>query len=560
MDIAHEIQNYVDAVCSGKRVAGELQRLACQRYKDDLKRAKQKNFPFYFDQNRAEIACAFFPDLLVHTSGDWIDQPFVLDIEKAFCVWNLQGWRKKSNGTRRFRSAHIECSRKWGKTTFAAGLCWQFFMLDGEGRPEIYNCATKRKQSLRCFDEIVRMRAAQPAFESRTRLKASEYSIRKSDQGVIEALGCDGGGSDGLFPYVVIFDELHEWKSKAHRDLWAKLRTGSSLRSQPLFLTITTAGDNQSALWIEERSFATKVLRGEASGDHLFAFILCLDDSDDIFDESCWTKANPLVHASGFENVLAEYRTMAAEALWNPVTKKDFERYYCNRRVESVNLAIPAAVWQLGAVALPVLSGRICHGAADLGWRDDIAAFAECFPPRAGTDPYVIRAQGFLPTDCKRDLTEHPFPLLIQSGKLVITPGNTTDTGAIHQHIDSLRELYNLKTVAVDPNNAREFGTQLVTKGLKVYEFQQSCKNYNEPMREFLRLLSDGRIIHGGCPLLSWCQSHLMTFSNPEGLIMPSKKSSAEKIDPLVAVIMAFAEAMFSGIRDPEKGVQIRFL
>lgn len=561
MDIAQQISKYVNDVVSGKRVAGELQRLACERYLKDIQAAKSKNCPWYFDTNLATVAVQFFPTLLKHSTGEWAGQPFILDIEKAFVVWNLQGFRKRSDGTRRFRDAHIECSRKWGKTTFAAGLCWQLFTLDGEHRAEVYNCATKRKQSLRCFDEIVRMREQQPAFKSRTNLKASEYSIRKADHGCIEALGCDGGGSDGLFPYVVIFDELHEWKSKAHRDLWAKLRTGSALRSQPLFLVITTAGDDESKLWIEQRKFAVNVLKGDAVADHLFAFILCIDDDDDIFDEDCWPKANPLVFAPGFEQVADEYRRLAADALHNPIAKRDFERYYCNRRTESVNRAISDALWKLGSGDIPILSGRVVHGAADLGWRDDIAAFGECFPPRAGNDPFIIRVVGWLPADCHRDLTEHPFPALIQSGKLIITPGNTTDTQSIHRHVDNIREAYNLKSVAIDPANAREFGTQLVAKGITTYEFQQSCRNYNEPMREFLKLLSEGRIIHGNCPLLSWCQQHLMTFANNEGLIRPSKQSSAEKIDPLVAVIMAFAEALFYSTRkESNTGARIRFL
>lgn len=560
MDVPQIVQSYVDDVLSGRQVAGELQRLSVERYCRDLN--EQRHTPYYFDADIAAASVEFFPACLRHTTDRWAGQPFELEREKVFVVWNLQGWRRRDNRARRFKQAHIECARKWGKTTFCAGLSWECAVLDGVQRPEIYLTATKRRQSLRCFDEVVRMREHCRDFQQLSTVKESEYVVKLGDGGVIEALGCDGGGSDGLFPSTVIFDELHEWKSRAHLALWKKMRTGSSLRSQPLFVIITTAGDDDSKLWLTQRDYAVKVLRGEAVADHVFAFILCIDDDDDAFDESCWPKANPLVFREGFESVLTEYREKALEAQTNNETARELERYYTNRRVESINRAISDVAWKKGRKPLPILSGRACYGAADLGWRDDIAAAALSFPPIGNTDPHIVKAVGFLPEDCARDLTDEPFPELIKTGRLIITPGNTTDTAAIHSVFDDWRNVYSLKSIAVDPNNAREFGTQLVKKGLSVYEFQQSCRNYNEPFREFLKLLSEGRIIHGDCPLLEWCRSHLMSFSNPEGLIMPSKKSSPEKIDPMVAVIMAFAESLFHATRkgNANKGATIRML
>lgn len=559
MDAPELVQQYVDDVLSGRQIAGELQRLAVERYVRDIKH--QADSPFYFDAHRAAVAVKFFPALLKHSTDRWAGKPFELEAQKAFIVWNVQGWRRRENGFRRFKQVHVECSRKWGKTTFAAGLVWQTFTL-GCVRPEIYLSATKRKQALLCFDEICRMRTAQPSFADRTKEHPSEYKISKEDGGIIEALGCDGGGSDGMNPSVVVFDELHEWKARAHLKLWKKLRTGSALRSEPLFIVITTAGDDDSKLWITQRDYAARILRRDIEGDHVFAFILSIDDDDDIFDERCWPKANPLVFQPGFESVRDEYREKASEGLENNETKRELERYYCNRRVEAINRSISDKAWKKGNKALPILSGRRCYGGADLGWRDDLAAFAVCFPPIGLNDPYIVKAQAFCPEDCARDLTEEPFPALIKAGLLIVTPGNTTDTDAIHSHVAEIRERYNLISAAVDPANAREFGTQLVKQGVDTYEFIQSCRNYNEPMREFLALLAAGRIHHGGCPLLTWCQGHLMSFANAEGLIRPSKQSSPEKIDPLVAVIMAFAEALFHGTRkeNTNTGATIRVL
>lgn len=551
MNAGQRVQEYVDGVLSGDIVAGELQRRAVRRYVDDLKRARKKNAPFYFDTQTAEIACAFFPAVLIHSSAEFVGRPFELLPDQLFIVWNLWGWRRRADGTRRFRSCHIEAARKWGKTAFIAGLCLLAFLLDREARPEIYCTATKRNQSKLVWEEIDRFRVASPSLSKRLSVKASEYTIAKADRGIIKALGADGGGSDGLFPHFVTFDELHEWKTAAHLKLWAKLRTGSAARRQPFFATITTAGDDQSKLWLSERAYAVKVLNGDVQDDALFAFVLCLDDDDDIFDEDNWPKAQPHL---GITAKWDDYRQLALKAASDEGTRRDFERYYCNRRVESVNRAISDIAWNLGGGDLPVLSGRIVHGGVDLGWRDDLAALGLCFPPRRAGEPYAIKAQAFVPADCKRDLTEQPIAGLIRSKHVIVTPGNTTDVQAIHAAVQEAREIYTLKSVAIDPNNARQFGTELVSKGIQTYEFGQQARNWNEPFREFLRLMAAGKISHGNDPLLSWCQQNLMAWTSGDGLMKPSKQASTEKIDPLVAVLMAFSEAMFYASRDGNTG------
>jgi phage terminase large subunit-like protein len=537
---AKTVQQYCDGVASGKICAGQLQQLAVARYRKDLKRAASRDCPFYFDQNAADTAIAFFP-LLCHTSAEFSSKPFLLEPDQMFCVWNLIGWKRRSDGRRRFQYSHIEAARKWGKTAFAAAIMLLLFLLDGEARPEIYCAATKRAQSKLVWEEAQRFVEARDFLKLRIVIKESKHTMHKADKGIIMALGADGGGTDGFFPSAVIFDEQHEWKTRAHLKLWGKLRTGSAARSQPLFITITTAGDDQSKLWQNERAYAVKVLKEEAQDDTLFCFILCIDDEDDIFDPTCWPKANPHL---GKTVKWSAYQELAAKAQQNPADARDFERYYCNRRVASITRAIPDKIWIYGAQPLPSLAGRLCHLAVDLGFRDDLSAVGCVWPPLQPDGLWYIKARAFCPEKTPRDLTEEPIRSLVKANLIVVTRGNTTDMAALHSTIDELRSIYNVKSMAVDPNNAAQFGAELVGKGIDVADFKQTTANYNEPMREFLRLLGDGKIVHGNCPLLSWCQQNLQAFTSTQGLMMPSKHSSTEKIDPMVAVIMAFAEAL----------------
>jgi phage terminase large subunit-like protein len=559
VNCAQIVQQYVDGVSTGKVVAGRLQKLAVERYRNDLKRAATSDCPFYFDQHAAECAIEFFP-LLTHSASDAVGTPFQLEPDQMFIVWNLIGWKRKANGRRRFKYAHIEAARKWGKTAFAAAFMLLLFLLDGEAKPEIYCVATKLKQSRRAWDAAASFVQSTECIKSLVVIKESPPpTITLADKGVLAALAADGGGADGLFPSGVIFDELHEWRTRTHMKMWGKMRTGSSARPQPLFIVITTAGDDQSKLWQGERDFCVKVLNGDAIADNVFAFILCLDDEDDMFDPSLWPKANP--HLGTIAN-WSDYNDEAAKAQQDPASAREFERYYCNRKVASVTRAISDKVWILGRSPLISLAGRTCHVGVDVGSNDDLSGIGLVFPPLAADGLWYIKAKGFAPAKSKLDLTTEPIASLVKAGLIVVTQGSAVDYQALHASLEETRTTYNLKSLALDPAWASQFGSELIGKKIDVVNFKQSPLHYNEPMREFLRLLAAGKIIHGGCPLLTWCQQNMQSIQSACGFIMPAKLSSAEKVDPLVAVIMAFAEALHfrRELQKKPTGEVVRFL
>lgn len=324
-------------------------------------------------------------------------------------------------------------------------------------------------------------------------------------------------------------------------------------------MVITTAGDDESLLWKRERKYSSRVVLGELVDDSHFSFICCLDDDDDPLDEGNWQKANPNLGVSVRVKYLRDLALKAAEV---PEALNEFKRYHANQLVESVNRAIPEALWIRGNNPLPLLAGRVCYGGVDIGFRDDLAAFALAFPPIKPKEPWHLKVWAFAPEQGKRNWSAEPFASWIKAGKLVLTPGNTTDAAAIYQAAEDARQLYSIKSIAIDPNNARILGTELVTRGFKTYEFQQWARNWNEPFREILRLFAEGFICHGGDPVLSWCAQHLMSHTTA-GLIRPAKEHSAEKIDPLVAGLMALAEGLFYRTRNPTEtgdGPRVRIL
>ena len=64
------------------------------------------------------------------------------------------------------------------------------------------------------------------------------------------------------------------------------------------------------------------------------------------------------------------------------------------------------------------------------------------------------------------------------------------------------------------------------------------------PTAEFERLILSGKIEHDDHPMLRWMAANVTIETDAAGNIKPSKRKSTERIDGIVAAIMAIARAM----------------
>lgn len=547
MNCAKQVQAYIDGVLGGKILACREHRAAVQRHVDDLKRAGKKNSGIHFNQSMAEVAIEFMP-LLSLTTSTWAGRPFVPEPWQMFVIWSLFGWRR-ANGTRRFREAYITVARGNGKSTFAAAIMLLLFILDGETRSECYCVATKKDQARLVFNDVRRMLSASEALQQ-CEAKITEQVITLPDESTCLPIGSDSKTTDGLQPHAIVVDEFHEWR-RQHRGLWEKICTAMHKRPQPLLLIITTAGDDHSDLWKEQDDYSARVARQEVQDDRHFSLIFRLDPEDDHWNPTNWQKANPSLGAYVSLEALQE---IADKARQIPSEELAFKRYYCNIRVEALIRMIPDQLWALGDKPLPILSGHLCHGGLDLGTRDDLASFSLMFPPQQPGQPHRLKSWSWIPREGPRDLQAEPWAGWIRDGLLEVTEGNTTDDEAIIHRIKECRRTYMMRSVGLDPDQGRFFGAKLVTMGLSVWEMQQNCRNYNEPIREFLKLLRDGKIHHGGDQLLAFAARNMVGRSDGEGRMMPTKSQSRDKIDPLVSGLIGFNECLFWSMRSGNNG------
>lgn len=546
------VDEYIRGVLSGDIVAGRLVKLAVQRHVLDLEQADSRGYRF--NRDIATRACAFFPAVCRHSLGEWNDQPFNLSPWQMFCIWCIFGWRRTSDGTRRFRKAYLSVARKNGKTTMIAGLALLLMFNDEpfEDGAHIFCAATKEPQARIMYNEAVRMVRRSPTLKKRCRIRKAPHGIHwEAKDSAFCPIGSDSTTTDGLNPHGVLKDELHEWR-EAHRGLKEKLETGGGARRQPLDVTITTAGSDHSQIWIEENEYAVRCLESVVTGnvidDTCFAYIACIDEQDSPFDEACWPKANPNWNVSVKPESV---RSIANEAKHKPAALTKLVRYHCNKRVGSLERAIPLDVWMAGSKPLTIEDGATGHGGMDLGRSDDWAAIAACFPITEVIDGepvtrYELKSKAWTVRDGDFRVDREPFRTWITAGLLTAHEGDQVDFTEVVAEMVAWSEQYSILTWAYDPSFARLAADQLQNvHGLTIFKFGQQHRFYNEPCTRFVEAMKAGRMWHGSDPVLEWQAANLEFDRNNQGLVMPDKSKRESKIDGLVAGLMAFSECLF---------------
>ena len=81
-------------------------------------------------------------------------------------------------------------------------------------------------------------------------------------------------------------------------------------------------------------------------------------------------------------------------------------------------------------------------------------------------------------------------------------------------------------------------------------EMRPTILNFSEPMKELEALVLQGRLRHDGDPVLTWMASNTVARPDAKDNIYPVKEVPQNKIDGIVALIMALGRAMAGGEQD----------
>ena len=528
-EFSSTVQSYIDGVADGSIIVNEWIAKAVNRFIE----CRDGNVEgVTYEEDRAELVFDFFK-LLQHTKGATSGNTFALEPWQCLILAHIFGM-VNSDGLRVTRTAYVSIARKNGKSSLAAGIALYLLVADGEGGAEVYSAATKKEQARIVYEQAQAMVSVSPSLSKAIESRRTSLSVPGTFS-TFKALASDSHKLDGLNPSGLILDELHSWHD---RHLWDVLATATGSRQQPLTFAITTAGfDRQSICW-EQEDYSRKVLDGVIDDPSWFAYVASLDDGDDWKDPVVWCKSNPNLNVTISQDYL---KTQVSQAIESPGRVQAFRRLHTNCWTESVTQFLDLDKWDVGnrPIDYADLEGRPCWAGLDLASTTDLTAFVLLFEV---DDHYVVLPFFFMPMGNAQERFKKDritYPQWLDSGLIEGTPGNVIDYEAVRSRINQLAEVYDIQEIAVDRWNATQLVVQLDGDGHNVCFFGQGYRSMNVPTKALEASVLSEKFIHGGNEVLRWMASNLCIEQDPAGNYKPSKRRSTEKIDGMVALIMA---------------------
>ena len=437
---------------------------------------------------------------------------------------------------------------KTHNSELAAAIALYLLYADNEPSAEVYGAACDRNQASIVFDVARQMVEMSPALMRRSKIRsAGKRIINYRNAGFYQVLSAETGTKHGLNVSGLVFDEIH---AQPNRKLYDVLTKGSGdAREQPLFFIITTAGNDKNSICYELHTKALDLMAGRKKDATFYPVVYGLEHEEDWTDEANWYKANPsLGHTIQIDRVREAYRN----AVENPAEENVFKQLRLNIWTSASIRWIPEQVYDKGNLPIDrdFLRGRMCYGGLDLSSTSDITALVLAFPPRSDDEKYILLPFFWLPEDtlelrCRRDHVL--YDVWQKQGFIQTTEGNVIHYGFIEKFIERLGETYNIREIAYDRWNATQMVQNLEDMGFTMVPFGQGFKDMSPPSKELFKLLMEGNIVHGGNPVLKWMAGNVVMRQDPAGNIKPDKEKSVEKIDGIVASIMALDRCIRNG-------------
>ena len=507
---------------------------------------------YVFKPDLARDAINFFERRLHHVKGAKARHNFLLEDWQRAIVANLFGWVHKATGFRRYRECLIFVPRKNGKTPMAGGILLYTLCEDGEPGAEVYGAAGDYKQASLVFDHVRGMVAMDPELRERCRVYAgASKAVQLGEEdgwSAYKVVCAIADAAHGWNTHAGVVDELH---TQPNRELVDALLSSTGARDQPLVLYTTTSDyEHEGSICNEKHHYASQVRDGVLDDPTFLPVIYEATKDDDWTDRKVWAAANPNLGVSVKREHLEGEFKRATEL---PGYENAFKRLHLNIRTQQATRWIPLEMWDecVGSVEVEELEGRPCWAGLDLATTSDLTALSLVFPDDV-IGGYDVLVFAWIPERTMLDRERKakvPYSQWVREGHLRVTEGNVTDYAVVRRDINELADMYAMQEIAADRLfQGAQICTELMQDEFEVVAHGQGFASMAAPTKRFEELTLSRQIRHGGNPLLRWHVSNVSVETDAAGNMKPSRKASAEKIDAVVATIMAIGRASASEV------------
>lgn len=516
-------------------------------------RIGEERIVFTFDGAAAQRAVDFFPGHLRHFEGPRhvVGQPFKLAPWQFRLIWHIFGWKRK-DGTRRYRSAFVGIPRKNGKSAFGAGLALLLLTADDEPGAQIYGAASDSDQAKVIWRIAAQFVLRDPDLRARLEVFESSKTIAFRDPltygpGFYRAIPADEKGALGFNAHGVIVDEL---LTQPNRKLVDALTTSVGARTQPLTVFFTTAGYDEDTICGEEWGRAVDLVKGTSVDPYHYAVIYAANEGDDVQSPEVWERANP-----GWDYMGDQFRQFikdeARKAVTVPAFENPFKMYHLNIWTKQSIRWMPMDAWDRGNgfVSVEPLLKRDCWLGVSVWDSTRMAAAVIVFAPEGGdvedVGTYDVLPFYWLPENVidRDDKMRSTYMTWRADSFLHVHPGAALDVGQIRKDLNSLITRFRVRGFRGNRLALFEFGRDMEEAGIEVDKVQHTTADMSAATKTVMRLALQGRIRHGGHPILRWNADNLVVIADASGEIRPSRTKSPKSIEGFCALIMAMGPA-----------------
>jgi phage terminase large subunit-like protein len=164
----------------------------------------------------------------------------------------------------------------------------------------------------------------------------------------------------------------------------------------------------------------------------------------------------------------------------------------------------------------------------------------------------------------RADKDRAPYPLWVEQGHLIATPGKVVNYAWVAQRIAELMERFALATLAFDEYRIERLEAELLELGVAApfLKHPQGFRRASasplwmpESIDELEHAVIEGRIRIARNPVMSWCAASAVLEADAQGNRKFAKQKATGRIDGVVALAMAMGAATMSqgggGLQSP---------
>ncbi len=526
---------YYQGICDGSIVVGRWVRLFYEIVICGIQDGQ-----WFYDNRKAKKAIKFIENFCRHHEG-----------AKAPGLIRLELWQKAAvsvifgivgaDGLRQFREVLLVVARKNGKTLFAAAISAYMAYLDGEYGARIYFAAPKLEQASLCYDAVCQMIQKEPELSAMAKKRRSDIYIAESNS-TLKPLSFNSKKSDGLNISLGVCDEIASWVGEQGLRFYNVLRSSFGARSQPLLLSITTAGYVNDGIYDDLIKRSTSFLVGNSRETRLCPLLYIIDDPGKWNDINELRKSNPNLGVSVSVDYLLEEIAIAENSLSK---KAEFLTKYCNIKQNASTAWLPYKIVEAACGgALNLEQFRDCYAVAGIDLSKTTDLTSACVVIEKDGILH-IRSHFWMPANRLEEATAldgMPYALYVERGWLTLSGENHVDYRQCEQWVLDLLEKYRIYPLQIGYDR---YCAQYLVDDLKQYGFHMDDvyqgTNLTPIIREFEGLIRDGKVRIGDNQLL---KAHLLNTAlqadSQTEKVRIIKLGTRTRIDGAAAVLDAF--------------------